>query len=66
MLLTLISTGGTVMRTRAGEISLLGRATQGVTVMNLSGSDRVAGLSAEEPDEEEERSDAILLNINGA
>jgi DNA gyrase subunit A len=64
-LLTLISTGGTVMRTRADEISLLGRATQGVAVMNTNDGERVAALSVEDPDDEEERSEDVLLSMNG-
>jgi DNA gyrase subunit A len=64
-LLTLISTGGTVMRTRADEISLLGRATQGVAVMNTNDGERVAALSVEDPDDEEERSEHMLLSMNG-
>ena len=64
-LLTLISTGGIVMRTRAEEISQLGRSTIGVTVMNLGNGEQVAGLSVEEAMDDEERSEAILLNMNG-
>lgn len=64
-LLTLISTGGIVMRTRAEEISQLGRSTIGVTVMNLGSGEQVAGLSVEEAMDDEERSEAILLNMNG-
>jgi DNA gyrase subunit A len=64
-LLTLISEGGTVMRTRADEISLLGRSTQGVNVVSFGPGTRLAALSCEEPEDEEERSQNVLLNMNG-
>lgn len=50
-LLTFITTSGTVMRTEAEGISQIGRATQGVTILNLNKGDRVAGVSCEEPSE---------------
>jgi DNA gyrase subunit A len=64
-LLTLISEGGTVMRTRADEISLLGRSTQGVNVVSFGPGTRLAALSCEEPEDEEERSQNVLFNVNG-
>jgi DNA gyrase subunit A len=64
-LLTLITADGVVMRTRADEISTLGRSTQGVTVINVGSGNRVAGLSCEEPDEDDERSDRVIVNMNG-
>jgi DNA gyrase subunit A len=64
-LLTLISEGGTVMRTRADEISLLGRSTQGVNVVSFGPGTRLAALSCEEPEDEEERSQNVLFNLNG-
>jgi DNA gyrase subunit A len=64
-LLTLISQGGTVMRTRADEISQLGRLTQGVNVVNFGPGTRVAALSCEEPEDEEERSQNVLFSMNG-
>ena len=64
-LLTLISETGTVMRTRADEISLLGRATQGVNVVSFGPGTRLAALSCEELEDEEERSQNVVLNLNG-
>ena len=64
-LLTLISTSGVVMRTRASEISTLGRATQGVTIFNVGPGNRVASLAVENPDDEDERSGNVLINLNG-
>jgi DNA gyrase subunit A len=64
-LLTLISESGTVMRTRADEISLLGRSTQGVNVVSFGPGTRLAALSCEELEDEEERSQNVLFNVNG-
>jgi DNA gyrase subunit A len=43
--LMLVSEEGVVIRVRAKDISLLGRSTQGVKVMNVSGSDRVSAIA---------------------
>jgi len=43
--LLFISQNGMVQRTRAGGISLLGRATQGVKVMNVKDDDRVSAVA---------------------
>jgi DNA gyrase subunit A len=64
-LLTLISAGGIVMRTTAEGISQLGRSTQGVTILNVVKGDRLAALCAEEPEAEEERSQRVLINLDG-
>jgi len=50
----LISDRGTLVRTRADEISVLGRNTQGVMLIRLSEDEQLSGLARiEEPDEEE-------------
>ncbi len=41
----LISNGGTLVRTRAAEISILGRNTQGVRLIRLSDDEHVVGLA---------------------
>ena len=41
----IMSEEGVVIRVKAGEISKLGRSTQGVKVMNLSGSDVVSAVA---------------------
>jgi DNA gyrase subunit A len=61
-LLTFITESGMVMRTEADGISMFGRNTQGVTIVNLTPNDRVAALCVEEPDESEERSDRVLID----
>ncbi len=40
----LISTGGVLIRTAVKSIREMGRSTQGVTLINLSGSEKLAGL----------------------
>jgi DNA gyrase subunit A len=40
----LITTGGVAIRTRVAEIGEMGRATQGVTLINLDGDEKLAGL----------------------
>jgi Type IIA topoisomerase (DNA gyrase/topo II, topoisomerase IV), A subunit len=64
-LLTFITATGIVMRTSADGISQLGRNTQGVTILNVQKGDRVAALCAEEPEDEEERSQRVLINLDG-
>lgn len=62
-LITLITDSGMVIRTRADEISQLGRNTQGVTIFNIGGS-HVAALAFEDPDEDEERSQRVLISMD--
>ena len=46
----LISEGGTLIRTAAKEISILGRNTMGVRVMRPDENDRLVGLDRIEPE----------------
>lgn len=50
----LISDDGTIIRMNAQEISLLGRATQGVTLMRVHGGNRVVGVARIIKEEDEE------------
>ena len=52
----LITTGGVLIRTRVKEIRELGRATQGVTLINLGEGEKLSGLEkvVESDDETEE------------
>jgi len=51
----LISDQGTLVRTRGDEVSLQGRNTQGVRLINLNGGENLVGLArVEEPDEPDE------------
>ncbi len=53
----LISNGGTLVRTRATEISVLGRNTQGVKLISLSRDEALVGLARIESLEGDEASD---------
>ncbi len=48
----LISDGGTLVRTNAGEISTLGRNTQGVTLIRLRQEEKLVGLARIEPEDD--------------
>ncbi|PWB36033.1 DNA gyrase subunit A [Pseudomonas sp. SDI] len=51
----LISDQGTLVRTRVGEVSSLGRNTQGVTLIKLASDETLVGLErVQEPSEEDE------------
>jgi DNA gyrase subunit A len=50
----LISDGGSLVRTKANEISTLGRNTQGVTLIRLRQEEKLVGLARIEPEEEAE------------
>ena len=52
----LISDQGTLVRTRASEVSIVGRNTQGVRLINLSGEEKLVGIVpiAEDENAEEE------------
>lgn len=57
----LISDGGTLVRTRAAEISQVGRNTQGVTLMRLASDESLQTIERVDAslDEEEEGSEAV-------
>jgi DNA gyrase subunit A len=56
----LISNGGTLVRLRASDISMVGRNTQGVTLINLSDQEKLVGLQRIEELESVE-GEALLL-----
>jgi len=49
----LISDGGTLVRTKAAEVSTLGRNTQGVRLIRLREEEMLVGLERIEPDDED-------------
>ena len=51
----LITTGGVLIRTRVSEIRDMGRATQGVRLINLGDGEKLAGLEKIVETEDEER-----------
>ena len=66
--LMLITDGGTLVRTRTSEISILGRNTQGVRVIKpgnkekVIGLDRIASLEDEESDEASADEDSSIVD----
>lgn len=58
----LITTGGVLIRTRVSEIRELGRATQGVTLINLGEGEKLSGIEkiVETDDEEGGETDADI------
>jgi DNA gyrase subunit A len=56
--LMLMSSGGTLVRTRAGEISVLGRNTQGVRLIKLDSGERLIGVEAVTPESVDEVDDS--------
>jgi DNA gyrase subunit A len=57
----LITDGGTLVRTRVAEVSVLGRNTQGVKLIGLSNGEKLVGLErvAETEEEEGEGDEAV-------
>ncbi len=56
--LMLISDGGTLVRTRVNEVSVLGRNTQGVRLIRLKSGEKLVGLARiENLDEDDDRPD---------
>jgi DNA gyrase subunit A len=57
----LITTGGVLIRTRVKEIRELGRATQGVTLINLGEGEKLSGIEKiVETDDDEIAEDGAL------
>jgi DNA gyrase subunit A len=59
----LISDGGTLVRTTAGEISTLGRNTQGVTLIRLRQEEKLVGLERIQPEAEEEEEEEEVADL---
>ena len=57
----LITTNGTLVRTRTGEVSIMGRNTQGVRLISLNKSEKLSGIERIEniPGEDEEDASEI-------
>jgi DNA gyrase subunit A len=60
----MLSTGGQVIRIPAAQISRIGRATQGVTLMRLSAKETVASMTVVDP--KSERDSTTLVVPNGS
>ncbi len=57
----LITDQGTLVRTRSAEISVIGRNTQGVRLINLSGEEKLSGIARVADVESESESDPELV-----
>ena len=57
--LMLMSSNGTLVRTRASEISVLGRNTQGVRLIRLDDGERLIGVEPVEPEPEESEDNGV-------
>ncbi|MDW9404390.1 DNA gyrase subunit A, partial [Pseudomonas soli] len=62
----LISDQGTLVRTRVGEVSSLGRNTQGVTLIKLATDETLVGLERVQEPSEEELDELIETDEEGA
>jgi DNA gyrase subunit A len=66
----LITDGGTLVRTRVDGISVVGRNTQGVTIIRLDkkekviGVDRIEGLAGDDEEDEDEDEDEDDANVD--
>lgn len=58
----LISSSGIIIRMSAGEISILGRATQGVTLMRTGENNKVVSLAKIVPEDKEELEEATVTD----
>jgi DNA gyrase subunit A len=57
----LITTGGVLIRTRVKEIRELGRATQGVTLINLGEGEKLSGIEKiVETDDDDENAEEVI------
>ncbi len=61
---TFITTGGMALRTRVETISLIGRNTQGVQLMNLADEDTLASVALLEEDRRLQREQALQAESN--
>jgi DNA gyrase subunit A len=53
--LMIITLDGQMIRTRVNEVSVIGRNTQGVTILETSGDSRVTSVAIIEEDKEEDK-----------
>ena len=58
----LMNTGGQMIRIPVGQISRIGRATQGVTLMRLTGNDEVKTMTVVDPKNEQDPTAGFEMN----
>ena len=63
--LMIINKSGIVIRLAVKDLRVMGRATQGVKLINLKGKDTIAAVAKVERSEEDEVEDAVVLDEDG-
>jgi DNA gyrase subunit A len=63
--LMIINKSGILIRLAIEDLRVMGRATQGVKLINLKGNDTIAAVAKVEKSEEEEIEDDVTLDENG-
>jgi len=63
--LMIINKSGIVIRLAVEDLRVMGRATQGVKLINLKGKDTIAAVAKVERSEEDEIEDAVVLDEEG-
>ena len=63
--LMIINKSGIVIRLAVEDLRVMGRATQGVRLINLKGNDTIAAVAKVEKSEEEDVEDAVVLDEDG-
>jgi DNA gyrase subunit A len=63
--LMIINKSGIVIRLAVEDLRVMGRATQGVKLINLKGKDTIAAVAKVEKSEEDEAEDAVVLDEDG-
>lgn len=62
----MITDAGTLVRTRVAEVSIVGRNTQGVTLIRTAEDEKVVGLQrVVDPEEEEEDNQTLIEDTIG-
>jgi len=63
--LMIINKSGIVIRLAVKDLRVMGRATQGVRLINLKGNDQIAAVAKVERTEEDDAEDAVVLDEDG-
>lgn len=63
--LMIINKSGIVIRLAVESLRVMGRATQGVKLINLKGADRIAAVAKIEKSEDDDVEDAVILDEEG-
>jgi len=61
----IINKSGIVIRLAVEDLRVMGRATQGVKLINLKGKDTIAAVAKVERSEEDDIEDAVVLDEEG-